>query len=290
MTETKATIAAPAKAPTANAAGSGPQESNHAFEQAHARDEGGKFTSGPDLNRGSRREPATGTSGKDVAELQRLLAQLGYGTGLIADGKFGPKTAAALARAQANHGITGEDGRLGPKTRAALRAELALVGGPGGGKGKGGGSRRRKPSGGGGKKPKRALADGTLKPEAGEAGKPWPKAWGKEPPKKAPGGGKRLVGYKDGSAEYEGGVIYDATTKKFRARTGGPSAAAKRVLKERERMARIHGAVQAGPVAPRDVPTSITITDPVELSAFELDRRAGGSPRSRRRRRRPSRR
>jgi peptidoglycan hydrolase-like protein with peptidoglycan-binding domain len=71
-------------------------------------------------------EPREGSSGPLVAGLQGVLNDLGHlpedGAELLAvDGDMGPVTVAALGRAQAAYGVTGEDGRLGPATRAALR-------------------------------------------------------------------------------------------------------------------------------------------------------------------------
>lgn len=67
-------------------------------------------------------EPGVGDTGPRVAGLQHALNQLTGGDLLKVDGQFGPVTAAALAAAQAELGVTGEDGYLGRATRAALRA------------------------------------------------------------------------------------------------------------------------------------------------------------------------
>ena len=127
---TPATTRPAAKRPGSAAAGpkkpppgrSGNSQEN-AFEGMHARDENGKFTSGSDRNRG----PQEGEKSRKVQAMQSLLKRLGYGD-LALDGSYGPKTAAAIRRAQENHGITGETG-FGPKLRAALAKEYASIGG-----------------------------------------------------------------------------------------------------------------------------------------------------------------
>jgi hypothetical protein len=130
-----------ARTATAPAQGSAAAGGGGRFEEQHARDERGVFTSGADLNRGSREKPAgQGTTGKGgkgglkrgaqgemVAQLQRILKLLGYSDDLPDDGTFGPRTEAALRRAQRNLGVEEEDGVLGPKTRTALRDELRSV-------------------------------------------------------------------------------------------------------------------------------------------------------------------
>ena len=58
-----------------------------------------------------------GASGSDVKKLQTLLNE--NGANLDADGKFGPKTEAAVKRFQEAHGLTA-DGIVGRKTWAAL--------------------------------------------------------------------------------------------------------------------------------------------------------------------------
>lgn len=57
--------------------------------------------------------------GDDVAELQRLLGQLGFDAGKV-DGILGPATQAAVAEFQRNAGLT-TDAICGPDTIAALR-------------------------------------------------------------------------------------------------------------------------------------------------------------------------
>jgi peptidoglycan hydrolase-like protein with peptidoglycan-binding domain len=60
-----------------------------------------------------------GSRGPEVKELQNQLNKLGYSVG-TADGEFGPKTAAAVKKFQADKGLEA-DGVVGPKTREALK-------------------------------------------------------------------------------------------------------------------------------------------------------------------------
>ncbi|WP_088188700.1 spore cortex-lytic enzyme [Desulfosporosinus sp. FKA] len=60
-----------------------------------------------------------GSSGSDVQEMQRRLVQLGYVVGPI-DGKFGPKTEAAIRNFQKDRGIK-VDGLAGTKTISELK-------------------------------------------------------------------------------------------------------------------------------------------------------------------------
>lgn len=56
--------------------------------------------------------------GNDVIELQKFLNAAGHDSGII-DGKFGPRTRAAVIKFQLANGLVG-DGVVGPLTRAAL--------------------------------------------------------------------------------------------------------------------------------------------------------------------------
>ncbi|MGC7871720.1 spore cortex-lytic enzyme [Desulfosporosinus sp. SYSU MS00001] len=60
-----------------------------------------------------------GSSGPEVQEMQKRLAQLGYVVGPI-DGKFGSKTEAAIRNFQKDHGIK-VDGLAGTKTISELK-------------------------------------------------------------------------------------------------------------------------------------------------------------------------
>lgn len=64
-----------------------------------------------------------GASGAQVKELQQLLKSLGLYP-YACDGKFGPKTEAAVKQFQKTHGLTA-DGWAGPQTMAKLRATAA---------------------------------------------------------------------------------------------------------------------------------------------------------------------
>lgn len=78
----------------------------------------------PDHNLGDR-ILSNGCTGPDVAELQKLLIELGYSCGPWgADGDYGDNTEAAVERYQEAHGLM-IDGIYGPDTHAALMAELA---------------------------------------------------------------------------------------------------------------------------------------------------------------------
>jgi peptidoglycan hydrolase-like protein with peptidoglycan-binding domain len=72
-----------------------------------------------------RRPLAHGAVGWDVAELQFELAWHGFPSGLL-DGRFGPRTEAALWRFQAWAQVA-IDGQLGPATLASLRAPRPTV-------------------------------------------------------------------------------------------------------------------------------------------------------------------
>lgn len=68
----------------------------------------------------SGRPSKQGSTGKQVEAIQRQLRLRGYDCG-NADGKFGPRTDAAVRQFQMDHGLT-VDGIVGPKTWAALFA------------------------------------------------------------------------------------------------------------------------------------------------------------------------
>ena len=59
-----------------------------------------------------------GSKGNEVMELQKFLNNAGYNCG-TADGKFGPKSKAALIKFQLANKLKG-DGIVGPKVRALL--------------------------------------------------------------------------------------------------------------------------------------------------------------------------
>lgn len=65
---------------------------------------------------------ALGNSGSDVKQLQKELKRVfpAYAGKLVLDGKFGPKTLAAVRIFQARSGLA-RDGRVGPATRAKLK-------------------------------------------------------------------------------------------------------------------------------------------------------------------------
>lgn len=73
------------------------------------------------------REPgqtlAKGSRGKDVTELQEQLGVWGFDPGGV-DGKYGPKTEAAVKALQGRLGIEA-DGKFGNQTRSAIVADLA---------------------------------------------------------------------------------------------------------------------------------------------------------------------
>lgn len=261
---TPPTVAAPRPPPTVSAprrripkkpssgASTGGGGGGGNFEQLHARDKNGVFTAGADANRGPHKdEPAAGTSGPRVAQLQDILNQLGYADQkpLSKDGKFGPATAEALRRAQANLHVTGEDGFLGPKTRAALRAERDALTPPATGRARRRTRSRSRPrpssrhagaggAAGGGSRYAGAGGMRSTDPKAGEWGHPWPSQWGAEPPA-THGGARRTEGYPDGSAAYEDGTVYDPAKGKFRKRgaraSGTADAGTKRPPRRRTR-------------------------------------------------------
>ncbi len=61
---------------------------------------------------------ARNSQGNEVMELQKFLNKAGYDCG-IADGKFGPKTKAAVIKFQIANSLKG-DGIVGPLTRSVL--------------------------------------------------------------------------------------------------------------------------------------------------------------------------
>ncbi len=74
-----------------------------------------------------------GAEGAEVKKLQDALVKLGYMTKeqvATGPGTFGPKTEAAVAKFQGDHGISPNSGLYGPKTRAAMTAELEKLNRP----------------------------------------------------------------------------------------------------------------------------------------------------------------
>jgi len=67
-----------------------------------------------------RRVLRLGSSGQDVAFVQRVLAGAGYNVGPI-DGVYGPRTMQAVMQFQADNGLV-PDGIVGPLTWAAIDA------------------------------------------------------------------------------------------------------------------------------------------------------------------------
>ena len=61
-----------------------------------------------------------GSKGVAVRGLQRMLMNRGYDVASEIDGRFGPKTEAAVKAYQSDHGLD-VDGIVGPKTWDALR-------------------------------------------------------------------------------------------------------------------------------------------------------------------------
>jgi peptidoglycan hydrolase-like protein with peptidoglycan-binding domain len=99
--------------------------------QALAPDFGGAVgkggTTGPKPGTGTDATSGTvlrnGGSGPEVKQLQEQLNKLGYSVG-EADGKFGPKTEAAVKKFQADKGLE-VDGLAGPQTQNALKKATA---------------------------------------------------------------------------------------------------------------------------------------------------------------------
>lgn len=87
------------------------QPNNMSFEEMHPRGEAGTSSGGKFVKKGD--------SGAQVSQVQRKVSGKGKGK-LKIDGKFGPKTEAAVRRYQRKAGIT-VDGIVGPETRQAFR-------------------------------------------------------------------------------------------------------------------------------------------------------------------------
>ncbi|MGV8972198.1 MAG: HK97 family phage prohead protease [Rhodoglobus sp.] len=199
-------MATATKPPPAKAPGS----ADGSFEDVHARAVDGKFTAGSDANRGQQQ-------GTDRRAAENLLRDNGYWRSDMTYQQ-------ALDRAKANLD-TSSDG----DTLSALRAEAASIYVPDKKKKKRkkknpndirkGGSARSTP-----RNPWHPPASTPLAAGAGRAGKPWPPQWGTEPPTAAPGGRSRVQGFNDGSALYEGGLVYDPTAGKFRRTSTKPGA------------------------------------------------------------------
>lgn len=94
------------------------------FERQHPRAAKGRAGGGSWIEKGAGME---GDPDSRVRQLQNRLSSLGYN--LVADGRFGPSTDAAVRAFQRDRGLA-EDGKVGDKTREALRTgEPAKVGG-----------------------------------------------------------------------------------------------------------------------------------------------------------------
>jgi peptidoglycan hydrolase-like protein with peptidoglycan-binding domain len=124
------TVPAPKPAPVAPAAPSGeaPQPAGDTFDRgtdpgAKLRAfTGSRYTAAPqlrDVSQGTR-NIHEGQKGKPVEYAQQLLVDAGYGP-LEIDGKFGPKTEAAVRAYQKDHGLA-VDGKLGIHTLRSLHA------------------------------------------------------------------------------------------------------------------------------------------------------------------------
>lgn len=181
------------------------------FEDVHARAVDGKFTAGSDANRGQQQST-------DRRGAENLLRNNGYWRSDMTYQE-------ALDRAKANLNTNGDGDTL-----AALRAEAASIYVPDKKKKRKkkdpnairkGGSARSTP-----RNPWHPPTSGPLTAGAGRAGQPWPTQWGAEPPAAAPGGRSRVQGFNDGSALYEGGVVYDPTAGKFRKTNTAAGASA----------------------------------------------------------------
>ena len=87
--------------------------------QSFVQEYGNKYSYAPDMSAIAQGDASLtkGMAGDSVKLLQQKLNAMG--AHLDVDGKFGPKTEAALKKFQASHGLTA-DGEAGPKTFAAL--------------------------------------------------------------------------------------------------------------------------------------------------------------------------
>jgi peptidoglycan hydrolase-like protein with peptidoglycan-binding domain len=88
-----------------------PAASNPNFEKLHPRDRTGRWVKAGD---------GYDQPNPTVSQLQRRLAQLGYGPG-APDGKFGPLTQQALAKFQADYGLQGDGSHVDPATLQVLQ-------------------------------------------------------------------------------------------------------------------------------------------------------------------------
>src|SRR6266581_8848116 len=83
---------------------------------------GGQFAAGSGGAAPTNARPVgNGETGKRVSDLQSRLNALGFKPPLKVDGKFGPKTLAAVKAFQRSHDLK-VDGLVGPKTTVALRS------------------------------------------------------------------------------------------------------------------------------------------------------------------------
>jgi len=82
----------------------------------------GRSSPRPATSTGSSGSTKRGATGVGVKHIQRALNHSGHG--LKVDGKFGPKTDAAVRRFQEAHGLK-VDGIVGPKTLGAMQASLS---------------------------------------------------------------------------------------------------------------------------------------------------------------------
>lgn len=78
-----------------------------------------------DLNTDGSNSSSQGSTGPTVYNIQVRLNELGYAVGPL-DGKFGPRTNAAVRAFQSLNGLT-VDGKVGPKTTAALFSDSAVA-------------------------------------------------------------------------------------------------------------------------------------------------------------------